>query len=303
MMDAALVGQLLAVLSGFAFALANNFISRTARSGGDKGVMFSVLVTMGLSSLLWLGIEAGKTMRVEAHAFWSAVTWFALAGICAMVLGRSLLYESVRRLGVARSTAVKRLNPFFSAVLAALLLAEPITLLDALGMAAIAAAFAILVRDSFQRRRLAADQAAGPATYLFGVFSALAYAIAYVMRKTGLSALPSPAFGTLVSAAAGFIFFAGLAAFSPRTRRNFSGIFAHLDRWIVGSAFLVSVGQILLFAALAYEDVSTVVMIASLEIFFSLLLSVLVFRNEPTPGAPVLGAAVLAAGGVILVAA
>jgi drug/metabolite transporter (DMT)-like permease len=44
--------QLLVLLSAVSFALANTFISKTSRLGGDKGVMFSVLVTMGVSAVL-----------------------------------------------------------------------------------------------------------------------------------------------------------------------------------------------------------------------------------------------------------
>lgn len=301
-MESSLAGQFLAVLSAFSFALANNFISRTSRSGGDKGVMFSVVVTMAISGLLWLALEAGDTTSIAREALWSGIAWFALAGLCAMVFGRSLLYESVRRLGVARSTAVKRLNPFFSVLLAALVLQEPVTEIDGLGMAAIAGAFALLIRDSLGQRAQSLAQGIRPALYLFGVFAALAYAFAYVTRKIGLGFLPSPAFGTLVSALAGFACFALMAIFSSRVRENFAGMFAHLDRWIVGAAVLVSLGQILLFAALAYEEVSTVVMIASLEIFISVFLSVAVFRSEPLPGVAVLGAGALATFGVVLVA-
>ena len=66
---------------------------------------------------------------------------------------------------------------------------------------------------------------------------------------------------------------------------------------------LVSMGQILMFAALAYESVSTVVMISSLEIFFSIFLSSYVLRAEPRPGALILLSAALAFLGVLLVAA
>lgn len=296
-------GQLLAILSAMAFALSNIFISRTSRSGGDKGVIFSVLVTMGISAVIWLVLEASRTGMPATSADWTAIAWFALAGVLAMVFGRSLVFESIRRLGVTRSTAVKRLNPFFSVILAAFLLAEPITALDAVGMTAIALGFALLIREAIRRKGRLAVEHPAPLAYLFGVFGALAYAMAYILRKLGLDLMATPAFGTLVSAVTGFAAFGVLAVASPRYRTYFAGIFAHLDRWIVLAAVMVSFGQILLFAALAYEKVSTVVMIASLEIFISILLSVLVFRTERMPGPAVLIAAGLAMAGVLLVAA
>lgn len=294
-------GQLLALASAASFALGNNCISRTGSSGGDKGVMFSVLVTMLISLALWLGQGAAATGVGPGDA--PALGWFALAGLLAMVFGRSLVFESIRRLGVTRATAVKRLNPFFAVILAGLFLGESLGRADLAGIAAIALGFALLVRDSFRRRGRLRVAAPPPSSYLFGVAGALAYAGAYVTRKFGLGLMPEPAFGTFVSALAGFAVFALLALVSPRYRSHFRGIFAHLDRWILASAVMVSFGQILLFAALAYEKVSTVVMIASTEIFLSIFLSVVVFRAEARPGPSILLAAGLVMAGVLLVAA
>ena len=301
-MSEAALGQMLALCSAASFAFGNNFISRTSRSGGDKGVMFSVLVTMGMSALLWLAIDGGGVGELNLAATWPGIAWFALAGVLAMFLGRSLLYKSIQSLGVTRSTAVKRLNPFFSVMFAALLLSEPITRLDATGMLAIAAAFGILIRESFLRRGSNLAQGITPASYVFGVGAALVYALSYVARKLGLGVAPSPTFGTLVSAMAGFLCFAAMSVFSVRTRQNVLQIFSRLDRWIVLSAVLVSMGQIFLFAALAFEDVSTVVMIASLEIFISISLSRFLFRNEERLSPQLLVAAGLAMSGVLFVA-
>lgn len=298
-----LLGQILAVLSAASFALSNNFVSLTRRSGGDRGVLFSVLVTMVMSGLLWAVLEAPARDWTAAREHWGAVGWFALSGVFAMVFGRSLVFESIRRLGVTRSTAVKRLDPFFSVALAAILLSEPIYGEDLAGMAAIAAAFGLLMRESLPGRR-AFDTNSPPAPYyLFGVFSALAYALANVVRKVALVDLSMPAFGTFVSAVTGFACFGILALASERYRAHFRSLFSGLDRWVVSSAVMVSIGQILLFAAFSYESVSTVVMIVSMEIFISIFLSVLIFRSERIPGLPALSAAGLAMVGVVLVTA
>ena len=74
------------------------------------------------------------------------------------------------------------------------------------------------------------------------------------------------------------------------------------DRPIILCAIFVSVGQILMFAALAHASVSTVVIIASMEIFITIFLSWLVLGTEKAPGAVVLSSAALAVLGVVLVA-
>ncbi len=300
-MSGTAAGVGLALLSALSFAASNLFITRTGTSKGDKGVLFSVLVTMVLSGLLFLALEAGRTRWSGTVGDIAGLGWFALAGLTAMVFGRTLVYTSIRRLGVARASAVKRLNPFFSVLLAALFLGERIGGWDALGMAAIAAALGLLIRDSLAKRRTAGT--ATPGAYLFGAGSAVAYAISYIARKLGLDLFDAPALGTFVSAAAGFSAFAVIALVSPAYRPMFTGLFRDLDRWIVLAALAVSGGQILMFAALAQAPVTLVVMVASLEVFMAVILSAVIFRLEPLPDAGVLGAAALATVGVVLVAA
>lgn len=302
-MDTSLVGQSLALLSAFSFACSNIFISRTKSSRGDKGLIFSVLVTLVLSLLVWIILESGKeTMAISDKDLWIGVGWFAAAGLSAMVFGRSLVFESVRRLGVSRSSAVKRLNPFFSVIFAAIILGEVISRYEAAGMALIVLAFGLLIFDAFSKNGRASSGEVHVSNYLFGVLAAVFYACAYTLRKLGLDVLPSASLGTFVSAVAGLASFMVLSLFSPRYRSNFRSVFANLDRWIILAAIMVSAGQILLFAALAFEEVSTVVMIASLEIFIAVFLSVVIFRTEKMPSAGVLVSAVFATAGVLLVA-
>jgi len=294
-------GQFLALLSAFGFAGYVVMVSRSTIRTGDRGVTFSVLVTIVFSAALWLvieGVDAGDTGTPD---WWTGVFWFMAAGLCAMVLGRTLVYASIQKLGATRATAVKRLNPFFSVVLAALFLAEPITGQSVVGMAAIALGFYLLVRAS-AARLLDAGPAPALMDYAWGVGAALAYAGAYITRKIGLDFLPQPAFGTLVSAVTGLAIFMLLAVFNAKRRAQLLGVFANLDRWLVLAAVLVSFGQITLFAALLYERVSVIVMIASLEIFIASFLAVVIFKTESRPDRMTMLAAAIATAGVVTMA-
>lgn len=302
-MTGAAVGQLMALGSAFCFALVGALLSRTKLTQGDRGVTFSVIVTIVFSTLLWLGLEGPDLSPLRAPGAWIGLLWFALAGLCAMVFGRSLLYVSIRSLGVTRASATKRLNPFFSVVLAALVLSEPIGWVAGGGMALIAFAFWLLVRSSLRNPRPRPD-GSDPALmdYLPGIVAAFAYAAAYVTRKLGLEHLPSPALGTLVSALAGLTVFACISVVNLRQRANMLGMFRHLDRWTTGAAVAMSVGQILMFAALLYEDVAVIAMISSLEVFIASYLAVVIFKSEARPDSGTLIAAVLATVGVVVVA-
>ena len=298
-----LLGETLALLSALSFAMCNVAVSGTGGSRGDKGVLFSVVVTIGFSLALYLALEAGRVRIAATPETAMGIAWFVFAGVAAMIFGRTLVFASIRRLGATRASAVKRLNPFFSILLAAVFLSEVVTRFDLAGLAAIALAFTILIRDGLRRGGSGGAQPSGSLSYAIGAGAALAYAVAYIARKAGLDLLDAPALGTFVSALSGFIGFAVLAAVVPSYRPMFQGLFRDLDRRIMAAAVLVSLGQILMFAALAHEKVSTVVMISSLEIFFSIFLSTVVFRTEARPPPSILLSASLAIAGVILVAA
>lgn len=296
------LGEFLAFLSALAFALSNIFISRTRGSRGDKGVLFSVVVTIAFSFALFLLLEAGQTGSEGGPGDMLGLAWFALSGLAAMVFGRTFVFESVRRLGVARSSAVKRLNPVFSVLLAWFILSESLSSQDLAGIAVILAALGLLAVSAV-RSAGPVGPGSGIAAYSFGIVAALAYAVSYIARKLGLETYAAPALGTFLSALSGFAVFAVLAVVWPRYRPLFTGMFRNLDRWIVLSAILVSIGQILMFAALAQAPVSVVVMISSLEVFLAILLASFVFRIEPPPGAVVTLAAFMATAGAILLAA
>ncbi|MBD3763432.1 MAG: EamA family transporter [Rhodobacterales bacterium] len=187
--------------------------------------------------------------------------------------------------------------------LAALVLGETISPVAGLGMAAIAAAFALLVRQSLRHPQPRPDgHTPGALDYGWGAAAALAYAGAYVTRKLGLETLPAPALGTLVSALTGLAVFAARAAVDARQRDHLLGLFRYLDRWSAGAGVLMSLGQVSLFAALLYESVQVIVMISSLDIFFAAFLAVVVLKTERRPDRTTLLAAVAATLGVVLVA-
>jgi drug/metabolite transporter (DMT)-like permease len=297
------LGQFLALLSAFSFAFGSVFIAKGAKDRGDKGVLFSVFVTMVFSFLLWIILERGDTGRTTSDNWEAGMIWFVLAGIFAMAFGRTLLYTSIQYLGVTRAGSVKRLTPFFSVLCAAIFLSEPITGIDTIGMLIIAIAFGLLIYKSFSGVESAhSGEKISPINYAWGVGSALAYALAYIARKNGLMEINAPVFGTMISAASGFACFGIAAIFTQTYRDNLRYMFSNLNRWLLFSGIFVSVGQILQFAALYYEKVSTVVMINSLEVFMASFLSVVVFRAERRPDLITYIAALLATIGVIAVA-
>lgn len=298
------MGEGLALLSATCFAFGNIAIVKgSVAAKGDRGATLSVVITVCVATFFWLVLERGAYGDPASPDWASGMVWFALAGVFAMALGRSFVFVSIRRLGATRAASVKRLNPFFSVILAVMFLGEPIGWADLAGMTLIASSFAMLLHVSrLDRVRNGGADSPAPIDYAWGVAAAISYAGAYIVRKFGLIDISLPAFGTMISAIAGLLAIMAMALFIGRYRDNLRNMIRDATGWVVVAGLLISFGQITMFAALFYEDIATVVMIAALEIFISNLLAVYVFGIERRADPSLIVAAILATIGATLVA-
>jgi drug/metabolite transporter (DMT)-like permease len=305
------LGELLALGAAVLFALSNVTIAlgnNRDNTKGGNGALLSVFISAAIAAVIWPVLGSPPSDLPSQEETLRALGWFTVAGVLSTFLGRDLLYKSIHGLGVVQASAVKRLNPFFSVLLAALILGEVISLSSGSGIGLIAVSFGLLVRESLLRTREntatgGADKGPGLLDYLYGPGSALAYAFAYITRKFGLEGISDAILGTFVGAIAGIACYYAAALFSSRYRASVLGVFSRANRWQVMAGVFMSLGQLALFGAIHHADVSRVVMIASLEIFITIFMSVYVIRIERRPSPTTLVAAVLATAGVILIAA
>ena len=115
-------GQLCALASALSFALASIAISSNKRQGlPNDGAFLSVIMTVIFSLFLFLVFEDGALPSLGDPKLSEGVLWFCLAGLFAMVFGRTLVFRSIGLLGVT-GTTVKKMNPFFSILLAVIVL-------------------------------------------------------------------------------------------------------------------------------------------------------------------------------------
>jgi drug/metabolite transporter (DMT)-like permease len=300
-------GQLCALASALSFAFASIAISSNKRRGlSNDGAFLSVIMTVLFSFALFLVFEDGDLPSLDDPKLLEGILWFCMAGLFAMVFGRTLVFRSIGLLGVTRGTTVKKLNPFFSILLAVIILGESLIWEETIGVFALALAIFLLISDKTRKYEHEAentpkDWIVVAPLYLPGILSCLAYAVSYIARKNGLITLGTPAFGTFVSAMAGVCFYLILAVPSESYRRFVVEGVRNITPTTLAIGASMSIGQVLFFTALTYEELSTVVMIGSLETFIAMFLSVVIFRLEIRPSMKQLGAAVLASTGVSLV--
>jgi len=300
-------GQICALTSALSFAFASIAISSNKRRGLPyDGAFLSVIMTVGVSFVLFVVFEDGALPSFDNPKLFEGVLWFCMAGLFAMVFGRTLVFRSIGLLGVTRGTTVKKMNPFFSILLAVIVLGETLIWEETLGVLALALAIFLLISDKSRKyeheeENAPKDWRVVAPLYIPGILSCLAYAVSYIARKNGLVTLGTPAFGTFVSAMAGIFFYLILAVPFESYRKFVVEGVRNIAPITLAIGASMSVGQVLFFTALTYEKLSTVVMIGSLETFIAMFLSVAIFRLEIRPSVKQLAAAGLATIGVSLV--
>ena len=300
-----MTGELLALAAAFAFALSSVAIAKGARtSSGETGVLLSAMATGLFAGLGWLATGNGQFHLNGWHGAGVAIGWFVASGLLATGWGRITMFRSIELAGVIRASTTRRLMPFMSVIVAGLVLGERVSGVAAVGMALIAASFYLLYRENSARIRISSDDPARRAMIsrglVYGIASALLYALSFVARKFGLEAVPDAFFGAFVGSLTAIAFYAGAAVFSTRYRIALAGALRTPNPWQLLAAVLMAAGQLSQFAALKLTGVGRVAFINSVEVYIAAFLAVAVFKTEPMPGRAIVIATILATGGVIL---
>jgi drug/metabolite transporter (DMT)-like permease len=301
-----LTGEALALLAAVLFAASGTAVAKgVSETGGrgDNGALLSILITVVMAAALWIVTLGSDPLAASRAELAAGVWWFAVSGILAVFIGRTLLYQSIASVGAIRASMVMRLHPFFSVLLAAIILGETISGTAGFGMLLILLSFALLLRRAFAAGEQRQETDASPVDYAYGPASALSYAVGSIARKHALGLVPDSSFGTLVSALAGLASIAAAALFIRRYRDAFTGLFRNASGWQWAAGIFSSGGQLSNFAAIQHIEVSRAVMITSAEVFLSLIFAVYVLRTEQRPDGLTLLAGAVAMTGVVLVAA
>ncbi len=294
------MGDAYALASTSCFATANVLIARGTRPGvQDNGAFVSLLLTAGISGAGWLALGLARGFEPVT---WRAIGWFAGAGVFTAYIGRVFYYASVQHLGAMRASTMKRLNPFFAVILGIAVLGESLTGGTAIGLACIAASFAVLVNAG--RNNAQADGASGirrllNAGYFYGPISALGYASGYLLRKMGLEDAHDALLGACVGTITGAAIFLATAAFRHEYARAVRATFARPNAWLLAAGAMSSFGQILYFAALNVSPMSRVALISSMEVFVTLFLGFVLLRRRESLTPPLALAAALGVAGTV----
>ncbi|MBD8591029.1 DMT family transporter [Peribacillus simplex] len=312
------MGESLAFLAAFSFGCANVMVKKGTKPNSiDNGTFLSILITFFLAGVIALGRGMVKVWVIFTA---EGIGWFVIAGILTAFIGRILLFKSIQLLGSVRASAIKRLNPLFAVLIGIFFLHESLNTWSILGIIFIFGSSVVLMYESFivakknnknvhtSKLAKAGDgwyirlKTIASFSYVYGVISAFAYAIGYVVRKEGLDEMPDPYVGTMVGALVGILVFLILSLFQKRYRQSIQSTFSSFQPWLFGAGIATSLGQILYFIALSQSGVSQVAVIASTDVIFTLFLSSLVFKTHEGITKTVIYASITAMVGAGLIA-
>jgi drug/metabolite transporter (DMT)-like permease len=325
------VGSILAFVSALAYSCGYILIRTGVRPGDPDGGAF---VTTVVNATLLGGAALGAVALGSRPDFaWAGVAWLATSGVLGPFTGRILLFSAIHRVGPVRAAAVINTAPLVTVFLAVTVLGETLTLSDLAATALVVIGLAILVAEAFQAASeddvLAApstiDEAAAAGIALedrarsmaaiirrrygtvmvIGILaaslSAIAFGFARTSRRLGLDEMPDPLLGAAIGALAGLA--THLVVHSASGRLGLlvrSSIREPRPRlWAAGA--LSALGLFTFFAAMTFEPLSHVAVIAASETILTLVLGSLLLRGTERLSARIaLPAICVFAGGVLV---
>lgn len=291
----------LALAAALLFAIGMHCINAGLRhTDGGSGALVEIATT---ALLYWLLAP----FLLQAHYWESPAVWlFAVLGLFRPVISANLSIVGVRHLGPTLSSTLASTTPIFAAVLGVWLLGEAVSLPLALGIALSMSGVMLLTRRP-GKDEATADMAGGERRWplwalAMPVGAAAIRSTSHVFTKIGLAMLDSPWFAALLAYSVSAVM--ALLAVLAGNRRRGQALprFNRGHLWFALAGGMHALAVLSLNTALLHGQVVLVTPVVSTYPFFTLLLSLLVFRRERITGAMIAGMAAVVAG-VMLIAA
>ena len=259
---------LLALVAAFLFALGAQFqnvglLTIEPRSGA--------VITITTSAVLFL--LAAPFLLDPAHLLHPAMLTFVLVGLFRPALSANLALTGMKYLGPTLASTLTSTSPLFGAALGILWLGEVLTWQTGVGTLVIVAAVMVL---SGRRGRAAGSWPVW--ALLLPIGAALVRSAGHVLSKYGMEWIPDPYIASMV----GFVVSAVVTQTAHRVRRSAPAIpwRSRSALWFMGASVCFGVAIMALNTALLLGTVVQVVPVVAASPVFTLMMSVIAFRQE-----------------------
>jgi drug/metabolite transporter (DMT)-like permease len=281
---------------------------RTAR---DNGVFMSTSISTVIFLVL-IGVLYSDRLLPPLTVM--GFFLFALAGLFTSFTGRSFNYATIRALGPSRATSFRASSPLITICLAFTFLSERFTPLQFVGTALVIGGVSFLSREVIGRTDLEVRNKFVPVSggpggkpkrsligILYALGSILSFGTGHFLRKLALREVPSPYWGLAVGTTAAWLALVAHTALRGRLketwRNNFD--FSHLPWFYVLAGILASSGQLFIYLAIYWTEVSVAMVLASSEPLVTLLISRLLLGKEEPMNRRVVFSSVIVFLGII----
>jgi len=301
-----MLGEILASLAGVGFGIFQSMNRRAAFGIDTLRATFTVLFV----SAIFLGVVSlvFEDLDLLWNAPMSAWVLFIIAGLIHFLLGWTLLNISQRRIGAARTGALIGTTPLFATILAAIMLGEWLKPMAVVGVIIVVVGVYFTtpkVNKSTVTTNLSSAEISSPTglrSALFGLATALCWAISPVFIRQALKGLPSPLLGVELGMIACALSYGILLLF----QRNRPADGAPSRE----SLILLTIGGVISGAAIwarwAAIEITSVAIVTTLSLFsvvVVMILSPIIVggkQEKPTARA-IFGAIMIVIGSVVLV--
>lgn len=284
-------GRILALASSLLFGLGPVVLSLGfQKASADLAVLTTQLV--GLPLLVLLSPFLGGLHLAELSP--GTILLFAIGGLLGPMIGRTLLYNGIDRLGSSRAFTIKNAAPLVTGTAAILLLSEPVSLRRWIAIVVIVVGLAIVGKRS--------SASPGPlrvSGLILAVLSAVSFGLRPVVFKLGLQEAAEPMTASVIATAAALVGFTTYLLLSGRIHS------LRIDRRSLAFFGLVGVGHNLGFLMINFAfnvaDVTLVYPISASAPLFTFVMSYSVLKNvERLTARDLVGTLAVVAGVAVL---
>jgi len=266
------LGPVLALLSAAVFGGMGVLIRRGVYQSEESTTAAAISVFVGTPLFLFILPLTGDWSRLWSLS-WQGFASLGIAGILHFVLGRYLLFNSIRLIGANKTVAIARANTLFAVIFGIAFLGEAVTILLILGVLSIIGGATLV---SFEREEGAFKLQTKGVLLVLG--AALCVAIASVLIKSAMEEVGSPYVATFISYMAAFLLWTILLLQKGQRDQLFQ--LPRSSLFILSMAAILGlVGQLLRYAALNYSPVSIVQPLIGTLVIFTFFFSFMLNRK------------------------
>lgn len=294
----ATLGLLYAILAAFSFALWNIFLQRGLDRGGSSHLALLALGASVTGSFLpvtlWLG-WMGRLPPLGPRP----LTYFGLAGVMTAAVAPFHAAHATGRIGAAQTTSLRLLDPFFAFAIGLIFLGERVSVRAAGGVLLIVIALGFLQRDRRSNGATVSSRDRLTGT-LFALGASLFFTVGSIMRKAGLSLMPSALVSSAIEGMVGLLIILTTVLIGRRWdlfRDAFNP--QYQDLWLSGLS--AAAGTIFLNLALQLLPVPVAVALRNTSPWFALLLVPLILGRQYRPGRWMWLSTLLLTGGMLFI--